>query len=83
MPTVIRIGFNQTTYTVTEGVDAVATVCVAVLEGELQRRVSVTFSTEVFGSDTATGESFVVDTLITVKGMQCMTCTNHIPIQSG
>ena len=34
-------------YTVTEGVDAVATVYVAVLEGGLQRMVSVTFSTEV------------------------------------
>ena len=42
----------------TEGVDAVATVYVAVLEGALQRRVSVTFSTEVLTSDTASGESF-------------------------
>ena len=67
MPTVVTIGFNQTTYTVIEGVDAVATVYVAVLEGGLQRSVSVTFSTEVSGSDTATGESVVVDALITVK----------------
>ena len=41
----------------TEGEDAVATVYVAVLEGGLQRMVSVTFSTEVLGGDTATGES--------------------------
>ena len=67
MPTVVTIGFNQATYTVIEGVDAVATVYVAVLEGGLQRSVSVTFSTEVSGSDTATGESVVVDALITVK----------------
>ena len=48
----------------TEGVDAVATVYVAVLDGGLQRMVSVTFSTEVLGGDTATGESFMVDTMI-------------------
>ena len=78
MPTAVTIGFNETTYNVTEGEDDVATVFVAVLEGELRRRVSVTFSTEVLGSDNATGESFVVDALITVKkSMQCMTCTNH------
>ena len=51
-------------YTVTEGEDSVATAYVAVLEGGLQRMVSVTFSTEVLGSDTATGELFVVDTMI-------------------
>ena len=50
-----------------EGVGAVATVYVAVLEGALRRRVSVTFSTEVLTSDTASGESFVVDTLITIR----------------
>ena len=84
MPTVVRIGFNQTTYTVTEGEDAVATVYVAVLAGGLQRMVSVTFSTEVLGSDTATGGSFVVDTLIiylTIKrSIQHTTYTNSVVV---
>ena len=68
--------------TVTEGVDAVATVFVAVLEGGLQRMVSGTFSTEVFGSDTASGESFVFDTMITSqKRIQHTTCTNSVVVQ--
>ena len=67
MPTVVRIGFNESRYTVTEREDAVATVFVAVLDGQLQRSVSVTFSTAVRSSDDATGESSVVNTLITVK----------------
>ena len=52
--TVVTIGFSQTEYgPVVEGTDNVATVYVAVLEGNLQRNVSVTFST---ASGTATGE---------------------------
>ena len=66
----------------TEGEDAVATVYVAVLEGGLQRMVSVTFSTEVLGSDTATSESFVVDTVITSqKRIQHTTCTKSVVVQ--
>ena len=80
--TVVRIGFNQTSYTVTEGVDSVATVYVAVLEGGLQRMVSVSFSTEVLISDTATGESVVVHTMIiSQKRMQHTTCTNSVVVQ--
>ena len=41
---VVQIGFNQTEYVVLEG-DGVATVYVVVLQGDLQRSVSVTFST--------------------------------------
>ena len=81
-PAVVRIGFNQTTYNVTEGEDAVATVYVAVLEGGLQRMVSVSFSTEVLISDTTTGESFVVDTMIiSQKRTQHATCTNSAVVQ--
>ena len=66
----------------TEGEDAVATVYVAVLEGGLQRMVSVTFSTEVLGGDTATGESFMVDTMITSQTcIQHTTCTNSVIVQ--
>ena len=36
--------------------DRVATVYVAVLRGGLQRKVSVTFSTNVLGSNNATGK---------------------------
>ena len=61
--TVITIGFNQTSYIVIEGTDKVATVYVAVLDGRLQRSVSVTFLTEVLSSDTASGELFVVNML--------------------
>ena len=50
-----------------EVTDYVATVYVVVLDGQLQRSVSVTFSTEILSSDTATGESFVVNTLINVR----------------
>ena len=49
---VVRIGFNETVYTVLES-DRVASVFVAVLEGDLQRRVSVTFSTN---ANTTTGK---------------------------
>ena len=41
-----------------EGTDNTVTVYVAVLEGALQRSVTVTFQTTVLGSDTATGELF-------------------------
>ena len=53
---VVVIGFNQTEYPVLE-TDRAATVYVTVLLGGLQRRVSVTFSTGILRSDSATGKS--------------------------
>jgi hypothetical protein len=54
----VRIGFNQTEYgPAVEGTDNTVTVYVEVLEGALQRSVTVTFETTVLGSDTATADA--------------------------
>ena len=51
----VVVGFEQTLYTATEGVDASVEICAVVMSGTLARNGLVTFST-IDGSATSTGE---------------------------